>query len=206
MKSINIKTAIVTSAFGLVALFGASEINAQSRNQNDRFPTQVNNQNQKVEMEKQRQEDLRIQNDRDRNDNDRNSWGNSVRYKVYQNGKSFVTDARGLETLKQAIMKGYEEGLKSGKFDSKNRKRGGYNSSNYYGSNIYRNGANYGYQNQIDSRLLQFYFQKGFAEGYQDGFNTRKQRGWNNDNRGWERDNKGLSERELRSILKYERF
>lgn len=207
MKSINIKTAIVTSAFGLVALLGVSEINAQSRNQNDRFPNQGYNQNQRIEMEKQhqyeeqvrleqqRQEQLRTQYERNRNSNDRdrNPWEKNVRYKVFQNGKMFVTDARGLEMLKQAVVRGYEQGFKNGLADRRNRKKVG-----VYNSNVYRN-ANFGYQNSVEMKQYQFYFQKGFSEGYEDGFNTRKLRGW------YQNDG-NLSEKELRAILKYERF
>ena len=194
MKLGSIKTTLAVSAFGLSALLGAGEINAQTRQQNGNFPPQVND---------QRRDDSRIQDERNRNSygrDDRN-WERNTRYKVYQNGKVFVLDGRELEMLKQTILRGYEEGFQKGRFDSKNKKRGG-----YYGSNIYQN-SNYGYQNDgkfgyknsIDSRLMQFYFQKGFAEGYEDGFKTRK-------HRGWERDDKGLSQRELREILRYERF
>lgn len=206
MKLGSIKTTLAVSVLGLTTLFGASEINAQTRQQNGNFPPQSNGQNQKIE----RQDDIRIQNNRDsygrddswnKNGRDERGWERNARYKIYQNGKVFVLDGRELEMLKQTILRGYEEGFQKGKFDSRNKKRGG-----YYGSNIYQN-SNYGYQNDgkfgsknsIDSRLMQFYFQKGFEEGYQDGFNTRK-------HRGWERDDKGLSQRELREILRYERF
>lgn len=200
MKLGSIKTTLAVSIFGLTALLGAGEINAQTRQQNGNFPPQVND---------QRRDDSRIQDERNRNSygrDDRN-WERNTRYKVYQNGKVFVLDGRELEMLKQTILRGYEEGFQKGQFERKNRKRGG-----YYGSNGYRN-ANYGgyqndrdygyrnngHQNSLDSRLMQFYFQKGFEEGYEDGFSTRK-------HRGWERDDKGLSQRELREILRYERF
>ncbi len=210
MKLNSVKTTIVTSAFGLVALLGATEINAQSRGQNDRQSSQVYNQKaeqQRIETEKQRQyeeqtrleqqrqEQLRVKYERDRgsNDRDRNSWEKNVRYKVFQNGRMFVTDSRGLEMLKQAVIRGYEQGFKSGLADRRNRKKGGYNNSS-----IYRNG-NFGYQNSVEMKQYQFFFQKGFTEGYEDGLNTRKFRSW------FQNDGK-LSERELRAILKYEKF
>lgn len=199
MKLLNIKTAIVTSSFGLIALLGISEINAQSRNQNDRFPNQSINQ-QKIELEKQRQYEEQVRLERERQEQlrlkyerNRNPWEKNVRYKVFQNGKMFVTDARGLEMLKQAVIRGYEEGFKSGLNDRKNRMKGGFNNSM-----MYRN-ANFGYQNSVELKQYQFFFQKGFSEGYSDGFNTRKFRGW------YQNDGK-LSEKELKAILKYEKF
>lgn len=201
MKSLNIKTAIVTSSFALIALLGTSEINAQSRNQNDRFPNQSINQ-QKIELEKQRQYEEQVRLERERQEQmrvkyerNRNPWEKekNVRYKVFQNGKMFVTDARGLEMLKQAVIRGYEEGFKSGLNDRKNRKKVAFNNLS-----MYKN-ANFGYQNSVELKQYQFFFQKGFSEGYSDGFNTRKFRGW------YQNDGK-LSEKELQAILKYERF
>jgi hypothetical protein len=199
MKLLNIKTAIVTTSFGLIALFGTGEINAQSRNQNDRFPNQSINQ-QKIELEKQRQYEEQVRLERERQEQmrvkyerNRKPWEKNVRYKVFQNGKMFITDSRGLEMLKQAVIRGYEEGFKSGLSDRKNRKKGGFNNSM-----MYRN-ASFGYQNSVELKQYQFFFQKGFSEGYEDGFNTRRFRGW------YQNDGK-LSERELQAILKYERF
>lgn len=194
MKLGSIKTTLAVSVFGLSALLGASEINAQSRDRNEKYPSQVYN---------QKQDDLRIQDERNRNSygrDDRN-WERNVRYKVYQNGKVIVLDGRELEMLKQTILRGYEEGFQKGQFERKNRKRGGYYGSNGYrnGNYSYQNDGKFGHQSSIDSRLMQFYFQKGFVEGYEDGFNTRK-------HRGWEHNEKGLSQRELRKILRYERF
>lgn len=199
MKSINIKTAIVTTSFGLIALFGISEINAQSRNQNDRFPNQSINQ-QKIEMEKQHQYEEQVRLERERQEQmrakyerNRNPWEKNVRYKVFQNGKMIITDARGLEMLKQAVIRGYEEGFKNGLADRKNRKKAGFNKLS-----VYKN-ANFGYQNSVELKQYQFFFQKGFSEGYEDGFNTKKFRGW------YQNDG-NLSEKELKAILKYEKF
>lgn len=201
MKSNNIKTAIVTSAFGLIALFGVSEINAQSRDQREKFPPQSSyGQNQKAEIERQRQYEDQVRLDRERQEQmrvkyeqNRSPWEKNVRYKVFQNGRMFITDARGLEMLKQAVIRGYDEGFKAGLADRRNRRNGG-----FYKSSVYRSG-NFGYQNSVEMKQYQFFFQKGFSEGYEDGFNTRKFRGW------YQNDGK-LSEKELKAILKYERF
>lgn len=200
MKLNNVKKAIITSTLGIATLLGTGLIaNAQSRDRNEKYPSQVYNQNQRMEMEKQRQyeEQTRIEQQRQEQlrmqyERNRKPWEKNVRYKVYQNGRFIFTDARGLEMLKQAVIRGYEEGFKNGQIDRKNRRRGMFNKSS-----IYRNG-NIGFQKGIDMKQYQFFFQKGFSEGYEDGFNTRKFRGW------YQNDGK-LSEKELREILKYER-
>lgn len=76
--------------------------------------------------------------------------------------------------LRQAVNRGYQQGIRAGQADRNNRRGSSYNNSS-----IYRSG-NYGYQNYVDSRQYQYYFQQGFERGYQDGYNTRYQYGTNN--------------------------
>ena len=198
MKFNTVKTTLAASAIGLGALLGTVEINAQSRDRGDNFPPVSNQRNdqQRIEIEKQRQrgDQMRNQNGRDRND-----WERNVRFKVYQNGKVFITDQRGLETLKEAVMSGYEKGFQAGQTNRRNKRRGNIYSQIGYQNDYSRNVGGFGYQNQVDSKLLQSYFQKGFQEGFEDGYNTRKMRGWG-------RDDVKISNHELRSILKFERF
>jgi len=192
MKLNNVKKTIATSAFGLVALLGMSEIaTAQSRDRNDNQQPPYN-QNQRVErqreeqrqredqvslaqqrqreeqirLERQRQEQLRIQNQRNQNNQIK-------RYRIYRNGSYYQTDTRGAELLRQAVNRGYQEGFQAGQIDRRNRRNGNYNNSS-----VYRNG-NSGYQSYIDSRQYQYYFQQGFERGYQDGYNSRSNYGTN---------------------------
>lgn len=210
MKLGNVKTTIATSVFGLVTLFGMSDaVNAQSRNRGDNFPSPVYNQRielekqrqreEQIRFEQQRQEQIRLEQIRIQNQNNQYGYGKNLRFKVYQNGKVFITDYRGLETLKKAVINGYEKGFQMGQAERKNRRKGGFYMPIGYRNSNYGNYGNFGHQNHIDSRLLQFYFQKGVEEGFEDGFNTRRMR-------GWERDDVKISQYDLRSILKFERF
>lgn len=155
MKLNNLKKTLAVSALGLAILFGASETtNAQTRKKVQKQQQKVAKQQQKVYKQQQKLENMR--------------------YRVYRNGSYYNTDYRGAELLKQAVNRGYQEGFKAGQADRRNRR-----GSSYYNSSIYRNG-NYGWQNYVDSRQYQYYFQQGFQRGYQDGYNSRHQYGSNN--------------------------
>lgn len=161
MKLYNLKKTLLASAFGLVALFGTSEVsNAQTRRQ-------IEKQQQKVE--RQQEKAIRQQQKVDR----QQQKLQNMRYRVYRNGNYYQTDARGAELLRQAVNRGYQQGVRAGQSD-RNYGRNG----NYRNSSIFRNG-NYGYQSYVDSRQYQYYFQQGFERGYQDGYNSNFQYGTN---------------------------
>lgn len=183
MKLNTLKRTIAASAFGLVALFGTSEIaNAQTNRQVQRQQQKIEKQQQKVQnqrakleaqrikLEQERQEQIRLQNQRNRN----NNGYNNNRYRVYRNGSYYQTDNRGAELLRQAVNRGYQEGVRAGQADRANRRRNSYNNSSIYQS------GNYGYQSYVDSSQYQYYFRQGFERGYQDGYNSRYQNGTNN--------------------------
>jgi flagellar biosynthesis/type III secretory pathway protein FliH len=154
MKLINLKKTLAVSALGLAVLFGASEsASAQSWKQVQKQQKKVAKQQKKLDKQERKLENMR--------------------YRVYRNGRYYNTDYRGAELLKQAVNRGYQEGFRAGQADRRNRR-----GSNYYKSSVYRNG-NYGWQNYVDSRQYQYYFQQGFQRGYQDGYNSRNQYGSN---------------------------
>lgn len=162
MKLNNLKKTLAASAFGLVAILGLSDsANAQNRKQIQKQQQKVVKQQQKVYKQQQKlaQQQQKLQNQR---------------YRVYRNGSYYQTDNRGAELLRQAVNRGYQQGVRAGQADRSNRR-----GSSYYNSSIYRNG-NYGYQSYVDSRQYQYYFQQGFERGYQDGYNSRYQYGNNN--------------------------
>jgi flagellar biosynthesis/type III secretory pathway protein FliH len=162
MKLNNLKKTLAVSALGLAVLFGASEnANAQTRKQVQKQQQKVAKQQQKVYKQQQKvaKQQQKLQN---------------MRYRVYRNGSYYNTDQRGAELLRQAVNRGYQQGFQAGQADRRNRRNGSYNNSS-----IYRNG-NYGWQNYVDSRQYQYYFQQGFQRGYQDGYNSRQQYGSNN--------------------------
>ena len=98
----------------------------------------------------------------------------SGRYRVNRNGSYYNTDQNGAELLRNAVNEGYRQGFNAGRSDySSNRERGWSN------SNVYRSGS-IGYQNSVDRRQYQYYFQQGFQRGYQDGSNSEyNQNGYN---------------------------
>ncbi len=162
MKLNNLKKTLVASAFSLIVILGVSSAaNAQNRNQIKKQQQKVVKQQQKVNKQQQKlaQQQQKLQNQR---------------YRVYRNGSYYQTDNRGADLLRQAVNRGYQQGVRAGQADNSNRR-----GSNYRNSSIYRNG-NYGYQNHVDSRQYQYYFQQGFERGYQDGYNSRYQNGTNN--------------------------
>ena len=162
MKLNTLKKSMLTFAIGLVALLGTSvAANAQNRKQIRKQQQKIEKQQQKVYKQQQKlaQQQQKLQN---------------RQYRVYRNGSYYQTDNRGAELLRQAVNRGYQQGVIAGRND-RNSRRG----SSYNNSQIYRSG-NYGYQNYVDSRQYQYYFQQGFERGYQDGYNSRSQYGSSN--------------------------
>ena len=146
-----LKRTMVASAFGLAALLGTNEVaNAQTNRQVqrqqqrvERQQTRVDRQRQRLEQERiqlaqqrQREEQIRLQNMRNRNVYSNNNGYNNNRYRVYRNGSYYQTDNRGAELLRQAVNRGYQQGVRAGQADRNNRRR-----SSYYGSSVYQSGT-----------------------------------------------------------------
>jgi flagellar biosynthesis/type III secretory pathway protein FliH len=156
MRRINFKKALTAVVFATAVILGTTEVtNAQWRSQDRR---------ERERIERQRESEARQQ----------ERYYNN-RYRVYRNGSYYTTDSRGAELLRQAVNRGYQQGMIAGRNDRLNRR----SSSYYYNSNIYRSG-NYGYQSHVDSSQYRYYFQQGFERGYQDGYYSRYQYGSNN--------------------------
>ena len=162
MKLTNLKKSMAVMALGVMTILGTGEAaNAQTRKQIQKQQQKVEKQQQKVVRQQQKlaQQQQKLQNQR---------------YRVYRNGSYYQTDNRGAELLRQAVNRGYQQGVRAGQADRNSRRN-----YNYGNSPVYRSG-NYGYQSYVDSRQYQYYFQQGFERGYQDGFNSRYQYGTNN--------------------------
>jgi flagellar biosynthesis/type III secretory pathway protein FliH len=156
MRLSNLKKVVLASVFGISILLGTGVVtNAQTRWEIER--------QRRIEQQR-RMEEYRRDQQRDRNQ--RNRY-----YRVYRNGSYYQTDNRGVELLRQAINRGYQEGFREGQMARRNRR-----GMDYYGSNVYRNGT-YGYQSYVDRSQYQYYFQQGFQRGYEDGYNSRYQYG-----------------------------
>ena len=70
---------------------------------------------------------------------------------------------------------GYREGYNAGVADRNGRRR-----MNYRRNEAYRSG-NIGWEDAVDRRQYQYYFQQGFQRGYQDGFYSRTRYGTGTD-------------------------
>lgn len=94
------------------------------------------------------------------------------RYRVVRNNRTYNTDHRGAALLRNAVNEGYRQGFNAGRSDYNSMRRTGWSNSN-----VYRTGST-GYQNSVDRRQYQYYFQQGFQRGYQDGSNAEYQNGY----------------------------
>jgi hypothetical protein len=154
MRLINLKKTVLTSALGLVALLGMSEVtSAQSSRSIQQQEKKLQKEQQKLERQRQKFQ------------------AKQDRWRINRGGRYYQTDYRGVELLRQAVNEGYRQGFYAGQQDRNSRRR-----SNYYGSSIYQSGT-YGYQSYVDSAQYRYYFQQGFQRGYQDGYNSRNQYG-----------------------------
>jgi flagellar biosynthesis/type III secretory pathway protein FliH len=146
---------LAVSAFAIAAILGMSDVaSAQWNNRNQKQQEKIQKQQQQIQ--KQQQKVARQQ------------------YRIYRNGSYYNTDNRGAELLRQAVNRGYQQGLTAGRSD-----RSGRRGMNWRNSRVYSSG-NYGYQSYVDSSQYRYYFQQGFERGYQDGYNSRYQYGSNN--------------------------
>lgn len=201
MKSNTLKRTITIFTLAFVLILGAGEFAGAQTNRNaQREQAKIEKQQRKVwerqaKLEdrsiklNQRREQVRLRNMRNRRAN-----AEANRYRVNREGTYYQTDERGVELLKQAVNTGYQEGYRAGRNDRNSRRASSYNNST-----VYRR-ANYGYQNYVDARQYQYYFQQGFERGYGDGFNSRYENGRN--------DNGAINilENILENILTFERY
>jgi hypothetical protein len=97
-------------------------------------------------------------------------------YRVYNNGRYYNTDSRGVNLLRQAVNSGYQQGYQQGQMDRRYGRR-----MNYYGNSVYNNGM-FGYQSYVARDQYQHYFQQGFQRGYEDGFNSSNRYGYRSGN------------------------
>jgi flagellar biosynthesis/type III secretory pathway protein FliH len=163
MKLTNLKKMTMGAALGIVAILGVSET-ANAQYSNDRYRNrEIRKQQQRLEKQERRLERQQQRYEQQR-------------YRVYRNGSYYNTDQRGAQLLQQAVNYGYQQGFRAGQYDAQRRNRYGYNSQGMYQS------GTYGYQNYVDQRQYQYYFQQGFQKGYQDGYYRRNQYGSNGTN------------------------
>ena len=98
MRNINFKKMLAVSAFAIVAILGMSDVaSAQWNNRNQKQQEKIYKQQQKIQ--KQQQKMARQQ------------------YRIYRNGSYYNTDNRGAELLRQAVNRGYQQGLIAGRND-----------------------------------------------------------------------------------------
>jgi hypothetical protein len=93
-------------------------------------------------------------------------------YRYSRGGRYYETNQYGLNLLRQAVNYGYDEGVRAGLADRRDRWE-----SNYGKSFAYQD-ANYGYTGfYVDRDDYNYYFREGFRRGYEDGYNSHYQYG-----------------------------
>jgi type II secretory pathway pseudopilin PulG len=156
MKLTNLKKLTATAAFGLVAMLGATQVsNAQWNRDSQRDQRRIERQQRQAQQEQQR-----YQRQQQR------------RYRVYGN---YQTDDRGVQILRDAVNRGYQQGYNAGQSGRRSR------NSSYNNLSVYRSGT-YGYNSYVNSSTYRYYFQQGFQRGYEDGYNSRNQYGYRSNN------------------------
>jgi hypothetical protein len=93
-------------------------------------------------------------------------------YRYLRGGRYYDTNQYGLNLLRQAVNFGYDEGVRAGMADQRDRWASGYEDSFAYQD------ANYGYAGfYVDRDEYNYYFREGFRRGYEDAYNGRFQYG-----------------------------
>lgn len=153
MRLTNLKRLTAAATFGLVAMLGTTQISyAQTNRQWENRQRRIERQERRADREQQRYE--------------------RRQYRIYNNGGYYTTDDRGVQILRDAVNRGYQQGYNAGQSGRRNRNGYGYN-----GLSMYRSG-NYGYNSYVNSNQYRYYFQQGFQRGYEDGYNSRYQYGY----------------------------
>jgi hypothetical protein len=118
------------------------------------------------------QQQAQIQSDRDYNYSHDPYFNSPWSYRYSLGGQYRQTNRYGADLLRQAVNHGYQEGIRAGNADR--RDRWGYH---YQDSFAYRD-ANYGYVGRyVDQRDYNYYFRQGFRKGYDDGYYSRARYG-----------------------------
>jgi hypothetical protein len=93
-------------------------------------------------------------------------------YRYSYGGQWHSTSRYGADMLRDAVRRGYQEGLRAGRADRHRRWDRGYRDSRMWID------ASYGYSNDYVRRAdYQHYFRQGFDRGYQDGYYGRQRYG-----------------------------
>lgn len=93
-------------------------------------------------------------------------------YRYSYGGQWYSTSRYGADMLREAVRRGYQEGLRAGRADSRRNWNRGYRDSRVWID------ASYGYNNDYVRRAdYQHYFRQGFDRGYQDGYYGRQRYG-----------------------------
>jgi flagellar biosynthesis/type III secretory pathway protein FliH len=161
MRLTNLKKLAMTGALGVVAILGTTQVsNAQTYRDWQRTQRQVEKQERRADRQQQRAQ----------RQYERRMYRLNNQYGYYQ------TDERGIQILREAVNRGYQQGFYAGQTGRRNGNGYGYN-----GISSYRNGT-YGYNSYVNSQQYRYYFQQGFQRGYEDGYNSRYQYGYRSGN------------------------
>jgi hypothetical protein len=97
-------------------------------------------------------------------------------YRYRYAGRWHETNRYGADLIRQAVNRGYQEGLYAGRADREDRWRNDYRNAYAYQD------ANYGYNGYyISQGEYNYYFRQGFQRGYEDGYSDHYRYGRRND-------------------------
>src|SRR6476620_2366536 len=145
MHSLNIKKIAGVSALGLLILMGSIATTSAQNTDNwghnhDRISlkeqqkiakqqAKLERERLRLEQERLRAEQMRERQYRNHNGYDNGSYDPNARYRVYRSGRTYSTDGRGAELLRQAVNQGYQRGYEAGQTDRTGRRRSSYTTS-----------------------------------------------------------------------------
>jgi hypothetical protein len=191
MRNNILKKTIFASAIGAAVLVGVSAVSAQNTSEEYREWQAAQRRAQEEYRDYQRtrsrseyrdwqqaqrqaqQEYAEYRRTAGRNNRYTNRSGGSRFYRVNRGGRYYQTDSRGVELLRQAVNRGYQQGYNAGVRDRRYDRN-----DSYYSNNTINRSGTYGYQTGVARDQYQYSFQQGFQRGYQDGINSRQQYGY----------------------------
>jgi len=164
MKISNFKKLVGVTALGLAAVFGTSvSADAQTTRQ-QRQERRIQRQ-ERIERQRAMQEAQQIRAARQRQRNNGDAGGGVIVLNNRGNNNRNRNDRLygSSEAVRAAVNAGYQQGIIAGQRD---RSRNKYNQSN-----VYRGTS----QRPDDINQYEYNYRQGFLEGYEDGYNGRRQ-------------------------------
>lgn len=164
MKISNFKKLVGVTALGLAAVFGTS-VSADAQTTRQQLQERRIQRQERIERQRAMQEAQQIRAARQRQRNNGDAGGGVIVLNNRGNNNRNRNDRLygSSEAVRAAVNAGYQQGIIAGQRD---RSRNKYNQSN-----VYRGTS----QRPDDINQYEYNYRQGFLEGYEDGYNGRRQ-------------------------------